>query len=35
MPIASFLVRSPWSDDIVLHHYFVGAVLNDVFGIQV
>ena len=35
LAIASFLVRTPWSRDLYLHHDFVSAVLNDLFGIQV
>ena len=33
LPIFSFLVRHPQSG-LFLHHYFVSALLNDLFGIQ-
>ena len=33
LPIFSFLIRHPHSG-LFLHHYFVSALLNDLFGIQ-
>ena len=33
LPIFSFLIRHPQSG-LFLHHYFVSALLNDLFGIQ-
>ena len=33
LPIFSFLIRHPTSG-LFLHHYFVSALLNDLFGIQ-
>ena len=33
LPIISFLVKH--SDRLFLHHNFVAALLNDIFGIQV
>ncbi len=33
LPIFSFLIKHPPSN-LFLHHYFVAALLNDLFGIQ-
>ena len=33
LPIFSFLIHHPASG-LMLHHYFVSALLNDLFGIQ-
>eukprot|EP00668_Euglena_longa_P012856 GGOE01015352.1.p1 GENE.GGOE01015352.1~~GGOE01015352.1.p1 ORF type:complete len:1036 (+),score=210.65 GGOE01015352.1:55-3162(+) len=35
LPIASVVIRTPWDQHRYLHHSFLCAVLNDVFGIQV
>jgi hypothetical protein len=35
LAIFSFVVHTPWAKEQLLHHSFVCAVLNDVYGIQV
>eukprot|EP00667_Euglena_gracilis_P001552 EG_transcript_1552 len=35
LPIASVVIRTPWDPQRYLHHSFVCAVLNDLYGIQV
>ncbi|CEO98705.1 hypothetical protein PBRA_006819 [Plasmodiophora brassicae] len=34
LPIFSVLIRAPDSDSMFLHHNFVSALLNDLFGVQ-
>eukprot|EP00668_Euglena_longa_P015129 GGOE01019180.1.p1 GENE.GGOE01019180.1~~GGOE01019180.1.p1 ORF type:complete len:754 (+),score=146.45 GGOE01019180.1:26-2263(+) len=35
LPVISFMINTPWDKNRYLHHSFVCALLNDIFGIQV